>query len=162
MGLPQRLKLAVQGMFNLNDSKWGRDGEKPTVMAQICRRYRQSASSHLMPEDKPNQQPVSGGGNKPNGGPPDLDELWRDFNKKSMAGSVALTTKVVRKTTTKAVATMVQAMGGGFQPDMKSAGIGAGFDCGVVGFDLVGYRFLHRARGSASRDYPLWRTQRHA
>ena len=52
------------GMFNLNDGRWGRepnngahsDGQNPQ-------------------EDKPNQRPAAGG-------PPDLDELWRDFNRK--------------------------------------------------------------------------------
>ena len=29
VGLSQRMKVALLGMFNLNDSKWGRDGEKP-------------------------------------------------------------------------------------------------------------------------------------
>ena len=28
VGLPQRFKATLQGMFNLNDSKWGRDGEE--------------------------------------------------------------------------------------------------------------------------------------
>ncbi|MBK7503116.1 MAG: hypothetical protein IPI14_11260 [Polaromonas sp.] len=28
--LTQRIKHAALGMFNLNDSKWGREGEKPS------------------------------------------------------------------------------------------------------------------------------------
>ena len=74
-GLLQRLSLALQGMFNLNDSKWGRDGEKPTGDGADL------PPSSQAQDDKPIQQQPRGG-NKPNAGPPDLDELWRDFNKK--------------------------------------------------------------------------------
>jgi len=53
-------------MFNLNDGRWGRGGEEP----------RQNANE---PEpDRPRGGPPPGGA----GGPPDLDELWRDFNRK--------------------------------------------------------------------------------
>jgi membrane protease subunit HflK len=53
------------GMFNLNDGRWGRDNESGT----------QSGANAPKPEDKAPQ-----GSNA--GGPPDLDELWRDFNAK--------------------------------------------------------------------------------
>jgi membrane protease subunit HflK len=67
----------VRGMFNLNDPRWGRgddkssepthpqEGEKPPVSP--------SAS------DRPPERPGRQGANQ---GPPDLDELWRDFNRK--------------------------------------------------------------------------------
>jgi membrane protease subunit HflK len=45
-------------MFNLNDPRWGRGGEDG--------------------KDKPE----GNNGRGPNQGPPDLDELWRDFNRK--------------------------------------------------------------------------------
>ena len=63
------LLVRLLGMFNLNDGRWGRDNE-PSNNAQ-----------HNAPhDDKPNSP---SGGQRPNaGGPPDLDELWRDFNSK--------------------------------------------------------------------------------
>ena len=53
-------------MFNLNDPRWGRGGDDK------------------QPEDnRPDpQKPDNGRGQGPNQGPPDLDELWRDFNRK--------------------------------------------------------------------------------
>jgi membrane protease subunit HflK len=54
-------------MFNLNDGRWGRGGEEP--------RQNANGSDH---EQRPQGGPPSGG----SGGPPDLDELWRDFNRK--------------------------------------------------------------------------------
>ncbi len=53
------------GMFNLNDGRWGRDNENGT----------QSRPTEPKPDDKKPQGPAAGG-------PPDLDELWRDFNAK--------------------------------------------------------------------------------
>ena len=90
-------------MFNLNDPRWGRGDEK--------------ASENNRPDP---QKPERG----PNQGPPDLDELWRDFNRK-LGGLFGGKGK----------------RGGGdnggrggnnFQPDMKSAGIGAGLVAAVV------------------------------
>ncbi len=144
LGLPQRLKMALQGMFNLNDSKWGREGgEKPT-----------GDGSDLPPsspqlENKPdNQSPRgggnggNGGGNKPNGGPPDLDELWRDFNKK-------LNNLLGGKNKARQQNNNNQGGGdnngnnlGGFQPDMKSAGIGAGLIAAVLALIWLGTGFF--------------------
>jgi membrane protease subunit HflK len=50
-------------MFNLNDPRWGRGDDK---------------SSEQTPQDAP--QGSKGRG--PSNGPPDLDEIWRDFNRK--------------------------------------------------------------------------------
>lgn len=91
------LKGRLRGMFNLNDPRWGRG------------------------DDKNEGQRSEGKG--PNQGPPDLDELWRDFNRKlgglfgrrggggNYGGGNG---------------------GGNFQPDMKSAGVGAGLIAIVV------------------------------
>jgi membrane protease subunit HflK len=89
------LRGRIRGMFNLNDPRWGRG------------------------EDKNDQRPENKG---PNQGPPDLDELWRDFNRK-LGGLFGR-----------------RGGGGGFggggngnfQPDMKSAGVGAGLIAIVV------------------------------
>lgn len=68
LSLGRRLKWA-RGMFNLNDPRWGR-GDEPS-----------SSGNNPDPSDshspQSEQQP-----RRPNQGPPDLDELWRDFNRK--------------------------------------------------------------------------------
>ncbi|NML48105.1 FtsH protease activity modulator HflK [Ramlibacter sp. G-1-2-2] len=93
--VPAGLRGRLRGMFNLNDPRWGRGEDKNSG-------------------DDRNQ------GKGPNQGPPDLDELWRDFNRKlgGLFGG--------RKG---------GGYGGGngnFQPDMKSAGVGAGLIAIVV------------------------------
>ena len=72
--------------------------------------------------------------NNRNDGPPDLDELWRDFNRK-LSGLFGGKGNPQRG-------------GGGddrgpqFQPDMKSAGIGAGLIAGVVALVWLGSGFF--------------------
>mgnify|MGYP003333526191 CR=1 FL=1 len=66
-------RTRVFGVFNLNDGRWGRD-ETP--------QSKPDTHNSTPPDDNKNppQQPSN---NRPTGnGPPDLDELWRDFNKK--------------------------------------------------------------------------------
>jgi membrane protease subunit HflK len=66
-------------MFNLNDPRWGRDDNKSSGDSGT-----QPASDVPPPTgNKPEgwQQTPPGRGN-PQSGPPDLDELWRDFNRK--------------------------------------------------------------------------------
>ena len=62
-------------------------------------------------------------------GPPDLDELWRDFNKKlsGLFGGKGGGTR-----------TPSPGNGGNFQPDMKSAGIGVGLVAGVAALLWLG------------------------
>ncbi len=96
------LRGRIRGMFNLNDPRWGRGEDNKNAGND--------------------NRPPEGGGRGPNQGPPDLDELWRDFNRKlgglfggRRGGGGGL--------------------GGGngnFQPDMKSAGVGAGLIAIVV------------------------------
>jgi len=91
------LRGRIRGMFNLNDPRWGRGDDK-------------------------NEGQRSEGNKGPNQGPPDLDELWRDFNRKlsglfgGRRGSGGYGGNG----------------GGNFQPDMKSAGVGAGLIAIVV------------------------------
>lgn len=83
--------------FSLNDPRWGRDSHK-------------DESQNHMQNDK-----------KPNDGPPDLDQLWRDFNQrlnrffggKNGGGS---------------------SNGDGFKPDAKGAGIGVGVIAAIAFF----------------------------
>ncbi|HSI53377.1 MAG TPA: FtsH protease activity modulator HflK [Ramlibacter sp.] len=115
------LKSRIRGMFNLNDPRWGRGGgDKP-------------------PENgnKPDPQKPEGNGRGPNQGPPDLDELWRDFNRKlgGLFGGKG------RKPDNNGGG-FGGGGGGNFQPDMKSAGIGAGLVAAVVVLIWLGTGFF--------------------
>ena len=145
VGLPQRLKRALHGMFNLNDSKWGREGgEKPTGDGADL-----PPSSSQLDNKSENQAPRgnggggnNGGGNKPNGGPPDLDELWRDFNKK-LNGLLGGKNKGRPQQNNSQGGNDNNGNNlGGFQPDMKSAGIGAGLIAAVLALIWLGTGFF--------------------
>ena len=106
-------------MFNLNDPRWGRgDDDKP------------SEDNRARPRS--GRTTTAAG---PNQGPPDLDELWRDFNRK-LGGLFG------------GAARRRQGGGGGgggggnFQPDMKSAGVGAGLIAAVVVLIWLGTGFF--------------------
>ena len=110
------LKGRIRGMFNLNDPRWGRGDDK------------QSDSN------RPDKPEGNGNGRGPNQGPPDLDELWRDFNRK-LGG---LFGKGRRGDNGGGFG----GGGGNFQPDMKSAGIGAGLVAAVVVLIWLGTGFF--------------------
>ncbi len=109
----------VQGMFNLNDPRWGRSDD--------------NASQPKPDEGDDFKEPQPPRNNRPQGprqGPPDLDELWRDFNRKlgGMFGGGS---------------------GGGrgdgprgFKTDPKSTGIGLGLIGGVVVLIWLGTGFF--------------------
>lgn len=127
--LPGRLKQRVQGMFNLNDPRWGRDDEKPSS---------DEAKPESPREDKEPPKPFNRPrGQGPNQGPPDLDELWRDFNRKlgGLFGGV-------KNGGNRGVFGGGNGGGGGFQPDMKNAGIGIGLIAGVVVLIWLGTGFF--------------------
>jgi len=111
------LKGRIRGMFNLNDPRWGRGGDD-----------KQAENNRPDP-----QKPDNGRGQGPNQGPPDLDELWRDFNRKlgGLFGGKG-----------KRPDNGGFGGGGGFQPDMKSAGIGAGLVAAVVVLIWLGTGFF--------------------
>jgi modulator of FtsH protease HflK len=111
------LKGRIRGMFNLNDPRWGRGGDD-----------KQS-------ENKPDPQKPEGNGRGPNQGPPDLDELWRDFNRK-LGGLFG------GKGRRPDNGGGFNGGGGNFQPDMKSAGIGAGLVAAVVVLIWLGTGFF--------------------
>jgi membrane protease subunit HflK len=76
--IPHRLR----GMFNLNDPRWGRGDDKPTSEGQDGSQPSPPPAGSPHPQQaKPQPGPSS---QKPNAqsGPPDLDELWRDLNRK--------------------------------------------------------------------------------
>ena len=87
----------LRGMFNLNDSRWGRadEAQSPAGSVPDAPANPQEPSPAGRPEVKPDTRPDvpppnnpandrPSGGQRPgtNAGPPDLDELWRDFNRK--------------------------------------------------------------------------------
>jgi modulator of FtsH protease HflK len=103
----------VRGLFNLNDPRWGRS---------------------LDPQgNEPTRNQGSGGGGR-NDGPPDLDELWRDFNRK-LSGLFGGRPGGPQRPN----GSGNNGSGGGFQPpDMKGAGIGAGLIAGVAALIWLG------------------------
>jgi membrane protease subunit HflK len=130
--LPER----IRGMFNLNDPRWGRSDDKPT----------EGEKTEPAPPDgnAPASPPKSGnerGPNRgPNQGPPDLDELWRDFNRK--LGGLFGGLKNAGRGISGGGAGGGNGSGSGFQPDMKSAGIGVGLIVGVVLLIWLGTGFF--------------------
>ena len=81
--MPVSILKKIGLMFSLNDLRWARGRQKPMQ----------------------NQD-----GKRPNDGPPDLDQLWRDFN-----------ARLNRLFSNKGGGDS----GGGFKPDMRGAGMGA-------------------------------------
>ena len=120
--LPER----IRGMFNLNDPRWGRGDDKPDDAAR--------------PDDRPPPPPSGNRGRDqgPNGAgqPPDLDELWRDLNRKLgglFGGKGGGSGRGAGNN---------GGSGGGFQPDMKSAGVGVGLIAGVIFVIWLGTGFF--------------------
>lgn len=108
---PLRRRLA--GMFNLNDGRWGRGDD---------------ANQHHngpTPPPEDSQPPPSDNSKRPrpasSNGPPDLDELWRDLNRK--LGKLLGNHKGGGNPPP-------NGGGGGFNPDFKQAG-------GIAGLALV-------------------------
>ncbi len=121
-----------RGMFNLNDSRWGRGDEKPSDS---------SKPEAPPPQGEPPAAPPQGNGGRgqgPNQGPPDLDELWRDFNRR--LGSLFGGSRNGGRGNNKGP--LGGGNGGGFQPDMKSAGVGAGLIAAVVVLIWLGTGFF--------------------
>ena len=136
-GLTQRFKTATLGMFNLNDSKWGRDDDKSNGEVTDTKLPPSSADA-----DKPAAplQNNSNKPNKPNAGPPDLDELWRDFNQK-LTGLLGGAKNKGRPQPNNNNSGNNNG-GGGFQPDMKSAGVGFGLIAAVAALIWLGTGFF--------------------
>ena len=122
----------IRGMFNLNDPRWGRGEDKPTDSGEP-EPERQDTRA---PDTPPRNGDQRGQKRGPNQGPPDLDELWRDFNRK-LGGLFGNVKNPIRGSVSGG-----NGSGGGFQPDMKSAGIGVGLIVGVVLLIWLGTGFF--------------------
>lgn len=118
----------IRGMFNLNDPRWGRDDkpkdDQPTPGGQ---------ESPPGPSQRPPPPPQGA-----NQGPPDLDELWRDFNRK--LGGLFGPNKGGAERRSNGAGN--GGGPGGFQPDMKNAGIGVGLIAAVVILIWLGTGFF--------------------
>jgi membrane protease subunit HflK len=118
----------IQRMFNLNDSRWGRSDDKTVEPNKP-----EGDAGPADPEQPRPAAPERGRGQRgANSGPPDLEDLWRDFNQKlgSLFGGGPRGPSGGNSG------------GGGFQPDMKSAGIGVGLIAGVVVLIWLGTGFF--------------------
>lgn len=110
-------------VFNLNDSRWGRGDDKQDAPEGGKQPDKESGPQTSAPQlDRPKNTAQSG--------PPDLDELWRDFNRK-LGGLFGGSKKPP-----------AGSGGGNFQPDMKGAGIGAGLIAGVLILIWLGTGFF--------------------
>jgi len=123
---PSRIRQGAQGMFNLNDPRWGRDEDRSS--SEGSRDDRQPS--------KPGNRPEG-----PNQGPPDLDELWRDFNRK-LGGLFGGAKNGGNRGGFGGGNKGSGGNGNGFQPDMKNAGIGVGLIAAVVALIWLGTGFF--------------------
>ena len=132
---PGRLKQRALGMFNLNDPRWGREDDKSAP--EESKPKSEPDNSAATPDKRPKSQ-------GPNQGPPDLDELWRDFNRKlgGLFGGNKNSGARGRGNGNMGGGGNGGGGGGGFQPDMKSAGIGVGLIAGVALLIWLGTGFF--------------------
>ena len=122
--------LWLQQVFNLNDSRWGRGDDKKEEGASGAPQGNGSEPPNSPPETPPPRPR-----NSAQSGPPDLDELWREFNRKLnglLGGGGGK----------RPSGGGGGGGGGGFQPDMRSAGIGVGVILGVVFLIWLGTGFF--------------------
>lgn len=112
-----RLSRAWQSVFNLNDSRWGR-GDDASGAAEP--KEEPSKPQDGEPTRPAAQEPRKGAQGKTPNGPPDLDELWRDFNRK-LGGFFGGANRGAEPP-------MPAERG----PDMKGAGVGLGLIAAVV------------------------------
>ena len=134
--LPGRLRQRALGMFNLNDPRWGRDEDNKARPDDA----KPEAGRDEVPPVPPARPPANNRpqGQGPNQGPPDLDELWRDFNRKlgGLFGGAKNAGQRARGGGNGSGGP------GGFQPDMKSAGIGVGLIAAVAVLIWLGTGFF--------------------
>lgn len=119
-----------QGMFNLNDGRWGRGDDASSGNGSgNPNSDRPEADPPPPPENRPRAQ-------GPNQGPPDLDELWRDFNRK-LGGLFGGGRGGGNQRPNGGGA------GGGFKPpEIKNAGLGVGLIAGVAVLIWLGTGFF--------------------
>lgn len=112
------------GVFNLNDPRWGRDDGQPNGRGED--------------DTRPKQQPPRGQG--PNQGPPDLDELWRDFNRK--LGGLLGNRRPGGSGGSNGNGGQGGGGMGGFNPNPKATGVGVGLIAAVALLIWLGTGFF--------------------
>ena len=120
----------LRGMFNLNDSRWGRADESKPADHDAAKPDSKPGhgAENPAPQEPPRANPRPGAPS----GPPDLDELWRDFNRKLngwLGGGKQPPGPGGQEP-------------GGFFPDFKGAGIGGGVILAVVVLIWLGTGFF--------------------
>jgi modulator of FtsH protease HflK len=140
-------------MFNLNDGKWGRSDSPapPPAEGSAPPASPPPPAPAPTPAPSPSQGGGQGGGNSggPNQGPPDLDELWRDFNRK-LGGLFGGNKQAPRggqpdwnrHNQNNNNGGNGGNGGGNYQPDMKSAGIGVGLIVVIAALIWLGTGFF--------------------
>jgi membrane protease subunit HflK len=124
-------------MFNLNDPRWGRSDDKSGDAGGVEPERPSGNEPEKPPRSNDDRSPRPG----PNQGPPDLDELWRDFNRK-LGGLFGNNGKGGNRAAPSGGGGFNGGNSGGFQPDMKSAGIGAGLIVAVAVLIWLGTGFF--------------------
>jgi membrane protease subunit HflK len=124
--LPAQIGQRIRGMFNLNDPRWGRDEDNKAAPDESKPEAGRDEPAPLRPPAPPPRP--QGQGQGPNQGPPDLDELWRDFNRKlgGLFGGKQTGQRARGNGGNGGFGGGGSGGPGNFQPDMKSAGIGVG------------------------------------
>jgi membrane protease subunit HflK len=128
-------------MFNLNDGRWGR-GDEPSSNGD---RPTGNRPPEANPPGAPTPPPSGNNGNNndrprgqgPNQGPPDLDELWRDLNRKLggfFGGGKGGGNRPSGGNS--------NGGGNGYRPDMKNAGFGLGLVAAVAVLIWLGTGFF--------------------
>jgi len=112
-------------VWNLNDSRWGRPDTQPSKDG--------NSEDPPAPPAPPPEPRTNGPRGPASSGPPDLDELWRDFNKK-INGLLGVGSRGPQGPRN----------GGGSMgpPDMKNAGLGAGVILAIIAVIWLGTGFF--------------------
>lgn len=119
-------------MFNLNDGRWGR-GDDSSSNGDRPAGNRPDGEPPAPPPGNNNNNNNRPRGQGPNQGPPDLDELWRDFNRK-LGGLFGGGRGGDNRPN--------GGNGGGLKPDMKNAGFGIGLVAAVAVLIWLGTGFF--------------------
>jgi len=115
----------LRPVWNLNDSRWGRPDTQPSKDG--------NSEDPPAPPAPPPEPRTNGPRGPASSGPPDLDELWRDFNKK-INGLLGVGSRGPQGPRN----------GGGSMgpPDMKNAGLGAGVILAIIAVIWLGTGFF--------------------
>lgn len=131
--LPQGLR----GMFNLNDPRWGRNEDKDRADSDPVSNGDSERDNDRTPPPPPPPPPRGGRGQMSSGGgqPPDLDELWRDLNRK-LGGLLG------GRSSGGSGGGQGGRPGGSPPPEMKGTGLGVGVIAGVAVLIWLGTGFF--------------------